>query len=153
MLSILNPNPITLDANGECIAWGPDATSYRQIVLDSLGNTIWDQVTRINGFANPMTSVGDLVIGGAAGAATRLAIGANLQVPISNGTTLVYGSLTAANVGADPSGSAANLAGIGGLATLVLAGYTPGTSVGTITVSASAPSGTPVNGQLWFQHA
>lgn len=100
-----------------------------------------------------MTSVGDLVIGGTAGAASRLAIGANRQVAISSGTTLAYGSLTATDVGADPAGSAANLTGIGGLATLVLAGYTPAANVGTITVSASAPSGTPANGQLWFQHA
>lgn len=28
-LSTANPNPITLDANGECIAWGADSTSYR----------------------------------------------------------------------------------------------------------------------------
>jgi hypothetical protein len=28
-LTIANPNPITLDANGECIAWGADSTSYR----------------------------------------------------------------------------------------------------------------------------
>lgn len=103
-------------------------------------------MTGIGGFANPMTSQGDLIIGGASGAASRLAIGANRQVPISNGTTLAYGSLTASDVGADPAGSASGLGGIGGQATLVLSGYAIGTNVGVITVSASGPSGTPVNG-------
>jgi len=35
-------------------------------------------------------------------------------VPISNGTTLAYGSLTSTDVGADPAGTAAALTGIGG---------------------------------------
>lgn len=152
-LTITNPNPITLDANGECIAWGANSTAYRQIVKDSLGNLIWDQVTAIAGFGNPMTAAGDLMVGGASGVPTRLGIGANRQVPISNGTALAYGSLSASDVGADVAGAAANLGGIGGKATLVLSGYGIATNVGVITVSASTPSGTPVDGQLWFQHA
>ena len=40
-----------------------------------------------SGFANPMTNVGDLILGGTAGAATRLGIGANTYVLTSNGTT------------------------------------------------------------------
>lgn len=41
--TVLNTNPATLDANGCLIAYGTG--SYRQVVKDSLGNTIWDQVT------------------------------------------------------------------------------------------------------------
>lgn len=41
--SILNANPITLDARGQAIIWG--SGRYRQIVKDSLGNLIWDQET------------------------------------------------------------------------------------------------------------
>jgi hypothetical protein len=100
-----------------------------------------------------MTATGDLILGGASGVPSRLGIGANRQVPISNGTTLAYGSLTASDVGADPAGSASNLGGIGGKATLVLSGYGIAANVGVITVSTSAPSGTPADGQLWFQHA
>ena len=44
--SILNTNPIILDARGEAIIWG--AGTYRQIVKDASGNTIWDQIT--NGY-------------------------------------------------------------------------------------------------------
>lgn len=39
----LNTNPVILDAGGRALIWGTG--SYRQLVKDSLGNTIWDQVT------------------------------------------------------------------------------------------------------------
>src|SRR5262249_22295716 len=41
--TILNTNPITLDANGCAVIYGTGV--YRQIVKDSLGDTIWDQPT------------------------------------------------------------------------------------------------------------
>jgi hypothetical protein len=41
--SILNSNPVTLDSAGRAIIYG--SGSYRQIVRDSLGNLVWDQVT------------------------------------------------------------------------------------------------------------
>jgi len=41
--TILNANPLTLDARGQAIIWGEGR--YRQIVKDSLGNTIWDEET------------------------------------------------------------------------------------------------------------
>lgn len=42
-LTILNTNPVNLDAAGRAVIWG--SGSYRQIVKDAVGNTIWDQVT------------------------------------------------------------------------------------------------------------
>jgi len=41
--TILNTNPVVLDAAGEAVIWG--SGQYRQLVLDALGNTIWDQIT------------------------------------------------------------------------------------------------------------
>lgn len=38
-----NTNPVQLDANGCAIIYGTG--SYRQVLQDSLGNTIWDQIT------------------------------------------------------------------------------------------------------------
>ena len=38
-----NTNPVTLDANGCAIIYG--IGSYRQILQDSLGNIVWDQIT------------------------------------------------------------------------------------------------------------
>lgn len=41
--AVPNANPITLDSGGEAIIYG--FGQYRQIVKDSLGNIIWDQLT------------------------------------------------------------------------------------------------------------
>lgn len=41
--SILNTNPVTLDAAGRAIIYGSGA--YRQVVKDQFGNLIWDQDT------------------------------------------------------------------------------------------------------------
>jgi hypothetical protein len=41
--TILNQNPVPLDANGCAIIYGSGI--YRQILKDSLGNTVWDQLT------------------------------------------------------------------------------------------------------------
>ena len=46
-LTILNSNPVTLDANGQAVAWVAEVTSVREIVKDSLANQIWDQVTAV----------------------------------------------------------------------------------------------------------
>jgi hypothetical protein len=41
--TILNTNPVILDAAGEAIVWGSGV--YRQVVYDVDGNLIWDQIT------------------------------------------------------------------------------------------------------------
>lgn len=41
--TIPNANPVILDAYGMAVIWGTG--SYRQIVKDAAGNTIWDQTT------------------------------------------------------------------------------------------------------------
>ncbi len=43
-LTVLNANPVTLDANGMASIWGADGTLYRQVVTDANGNQVWDQV-------------------------------------------------------------------------------------------------------------
>lgn len=42
-LSTPNTNPVILDAAGRARIWG--SGSYRQVVMDVFGNTIWDGVT------------------------------------------------------------------------------------------------------------
>ena len=63
-----------------------------------------------SGMANPMSSVGDLIVGGTAGAPARLAIGANGYVLSSNGTTATWaaggGGGTGATGATGPSGPA-----------------------------------------------
>jgi hypothetical protein len=108
----------------------------------------------VSGYAGAALSASGSVNGaGPELSAQRLPLGSARQVLMSNGTMLVYGSLTAANVGADAAGTAAALTGIGGLATLVLAGVPAGAGAGVITVSAYAAPATANAGQLWFQHA
>jgi hypothetical protein len=45
--TILNQNPVPLDANGCAVVYG--AGIYRQILKDSLGNTVWDKLTAATG--------------------------------------------------------------------------------------------------------
>lgn len=49
--TILNTNPVNLDANGCAIVYGSGI--YRQILKDSLGNTVWDQLTASTNQNNP----------------------------------------------------------------------------------------------------
>ena len=46
-----NANPVVLDAYGQAIIWG--SGSYRQVVKDAAGNTIWDQVVSENSTYTP----------------------------------------------------------------------------------------------------
>lgn len=41
--AVLNTNPVVLDSGGRAVIFGSGA--YRQIVKDSLGNTVWDKLT------------------------------------------------------------------------------------------------------------
>lgn len=43
--TITNSNPIVLDAGGYAVIFGTG--SYRQVVTDSIGNQLWDQVTQV----------------------------------------------------------------------------------------------------------
>ncbi len=77
----LNPNPLTLNADGY-----PEATgqiwgygSYRQIVLDQLGNTIWDNETTVISVSAAMTAV--LEASTTAAAAALLGLGEGVIIP------------------------------------------------------------------------
>lgn len=49
--TILNTNPVQLDANGCAIVYGSGI--YRQVLQDSLGNIVWDQLTASTNQNNP----------------------------------------------------------------------------------------------------
>ena len=63
------------------------------------------------GFANPMSATGDLIVGGASGAATRLAIGSTGYVPRVVGGTVAWRELSAAGLLADRPAAAAGREG------------------------------------------
>lgn len=62
--TIVNTNPIILDAAGRALIWGSGA--YRFIVKDSLGNTIYDQNTSAaSSTLSQLTVTGAVSVGGA----------------------------------------------------------------------------------------
>jgi hypothetical protein len=100
------------------------ATNIPQITVDPQGRiTNATNVPFTPGMINPMTTTGDLILGGAAGTPSRLAIGSNGQVLTSNGTTASWqnlaggGTLTGINTGA---GSGLTGGGLSGTLTLKL---------------------------------
>jgi microcystin-dependent protein len=83
--TIANTNPITLDAAGEAIIYG--SGSYRQIVTDAAGNTIWDQLTSD-------TASGGTIWGGTSTGT------ANVQVITAGGFTQTDGQIVSFLAGA-----------------------------------------------------
>ena len=53
-----NTNPVILDPLGRAVIWGQG--TYRQVVSDSLGNLIWDQLTSNSGLAAIQSEVDTL---------------------------------------------------------------------------------------------
>jgi len=93
-IGVTNPLGVNGWQNGDVIYYNNGvfnrlpigSPGYVLTVSNSTGLPVWTAGGG-GGFANPMTSVGDLIVGGTAGAATRLGIGANNTVLTSNGTT------------------------------------------------------------------
>jgi parallel beta-helix repeat protein len=56
MLATPNTNPVILDAAGRAIIWGN--TTYRQVVQDRFGNTIWDQIVTTNVSSTDLSGTG-----------------------------------------------------------------------------------------------
>jgi len=71
--------------NGAISLNGSTGTSGQVLTSQGIGLPIWQ--TPATGFTNPMTTLGDLIVGDTGGAAIRLGIGANTYVLTSNGTT------------------------------------------------------------------
>lgn len=63
--TIQNTNPITLDSRGQAIIWG--SGTYRQIVKDASGVTIWDQIVTSSATTGDLAALGSTTgTGGAA---------------------------------------------------------------------------------------
>lgn len=80
--TILNTNPIILDANGQAIIWG--VGTYRQVVYDQFNNLIWDQITEdiSGGLIGNFTE--DVFVAGVdftPGTTTQLTLSANFGSP------------------------------------------------------------------------
>lgn len=125
----LNTNPVLLDAAGRALIWG--FGSYRQLVKDSLGNTIWDQVTN---FTAP---TGNLI-------GLRTFINTAVYTP-TVGTNGIIVEVTGAGGGGGGSpaagGSQASCGGSGGAGGYARLAITSAFSGVTMTVGANGTGG------------
>lgn len=98
----------TITAVG-ALASGSLTTGFTAVAIAQGGT---GQATATSAFnaLSPMTTAGDLIIGGAAGAGTRLAIGANTFVLTSNGTTATWAASSGGGGSVTGSGSTGQLA-------------------------------------------
>ena len=124
-LTVLNANPVTLDANGMASIWGADGTQYRQIVKDASGNTIWDEVVGLlYGSATSITYTAPFT-----GAVSRTQVSKNAE------------SVSVLDFGADPTGVADSTAAFTAAIATAKRVFMPGGtySISNIAVTASCP--------------
>ncbi len=95
-LSVMNTNPVVLDAGGRAIIWG--SGSYREVVKDQFGNTIWDQVTF--GTTTPGTVPGNTMEGNWTGSTASFIANAMPSCSDTSGQHLNYVSGTGVTCGA-----------------------------------------------------
>jgi hypothetical protein len=101
-------------------------------------------------FSNPMTVLGDLIVGGTAGVAGRLGIGTNGQYLYTNGTVASWNTISVA-----PTQVTAGTFNAGSFAfsTAVTTGntLTTGNAMRNITMSTADPSG-GADGDVWLKY-
>lgn len=74
----------------------PVGTTAMNILLQGNTDSTLYKIPASSFLTNPMTTAGDIIVGGASGVPARLAIGANGTFATSNGTTVVYTTSAAA---------------------------------------------------------
>jgi hypothetical protein len=110
----------------------------------AIGNGGTGQTTALAGFnaLSPMTTAGDLILGGVSGSATRLGIGANTYVLTSNGTTASWAAAAASGVSSFSAGTTGFTPSTGTTGAVTLAGTLAtangGTNLTTFTAANNA---------------
>lgn len=109
-----NTNPVVLDAGGRCICYG--IGQYRQVVKDSSGNLIWDQLTQdistvVSLWCGSATGTGNAIILSPSPVITTLTVGQTYAGMITNNnsgpTTLQISAIAVKDVYANaPTGIA-----------------------------------------------
>ena len=83
-----NSNPITLDANGRAIIWGSGV--YRQVLQDSYGNVVWDQLTYASPASAGGAGTGTLWYGTAQGTANAITLVGPTGFTATDGQTVGF---------------------------------------------------------------
>lgn len=148
--TILNTNPVQLDSAGRAIIYGTG--SYRQVVKDSAGNTIWDQLTAATDSVPTPTAgnAGQIIVVNPAGTGfvfravpatsgtmsiVRLATTAEAQGGTESSAVITPATLGAVNAGQWTDAASATTVDLGALSTskVRITGTTTISSFGTAT--------------------
>lgn len=125
------------------LATTSSAPSWGQVSLTAgvtgtlpIGNGGTGQTTKTAAFdaLSPMTTAGDIILGGASGTGTRLAIGANTYVLTSNGTTAAWSPASGGGSGTVSSGTSGQLTYYGATGTTVSGNANLTVSSGALTI-------------------
>lgn len=156
--STLNTNPITLDSAGRGTIYG--SGQYRQVLMDSLGNTVWDKLTsaisissgslgQLGVYTSAGTQLGPLASGTVGNLLSSSGPGAvpvwvsSASVSCTAGKANCVGWYNVVSYGADPTGVSDSLAAVTGAISAASAGGVIYFPTGTYKLSASVimPSG------------
>lgn len=148
--TILNTNPVNLDSAGRAIIYGTG--SYRQVVKDSAGNTIWDQLTAATDSVPTPTAgnAGQIIVVNPAGTGfvfravpatsgtmsiVRLATTTEAQGGTESSAVITPATLAAVNAGQWTDAASATTVDLGALSTskVRITGTTTISSFGTAT--------------------
>ena len=77
--TVPNSNPVALDSRGQAVVWG--SGSYRQIVQNSVGVTIWDQVVSSDEYV--ITTAMQPVVGAASTSAALTLLGGQTAAQVT----------------------------------------------------------------------
>jgi hypothetical protein len=89
-LTTANTNPITLDANGECLVWVDDTFNYKELVKDASGATVSGYpVDNIRGAGAAISGVSDVTVDRFSGTGAQTAFTLS-TTPDSEDSTEVY---------------------------------------------------------------
>jgi hypothetical protein len=135
--TILNTNPVILDANGQAVIWG--SGTYRQVVYDANNNLVWDQITEdtSGGLLGNMTD--NVFVAG-----TDFTPGVTTQLTLTAGP----GSITNTWIYFDAAYQDDSQASVSGTTLIFTSPIPVGVGKVTVKIGSTVAIGTPGNGTV-----